>query len=543
MQRVFSNTKRDRSHPLITTKLRALLGGLVGVSLLMGMRYVTLPSGSESSQDVYYHAMMADLGPSVYMNNSFPSLTLSCWRTHFSDKELSFHLFLTGIRRLKRFLHYSIEPPFHFEYLFFAGVLIFSFVAVLVHFKVRHVYLYTIAFATMAPFLTIRLELLRPHLLAMAIILVSCVFFDAVRSWRRIWIPLVFGFIMAWSYSNPHFILLSAFVFAFRELRVNWRLAFAIPMIVILGIVLGFTIHPQFPNTFINWKIQSIDVMMISIFKNAPVKLGYELCPGNFNFFIEHWLVSILLLFNFLFTACFFSRKCSLKGYAFMRLWKNLSDFESLALAFTVASFIAAAGIVAAVRAVEYAVPFLLIATGLNVRLFRAAFHEDMSISCGKWFLRCVVLIVLSTGCFGVFNYSRRMSHQYLVPPLQFADWLSKSDIPQYSVIGNVNWSDFPSLFYVAPNYFYLAGIDPMFAYFAHPEKMSALERFRTGRKLVVPEKLCRITGARYIFVSKRNAKLAIDMYKMGYVAIYQGRDGDLFDLLFSHNYRIKRKK
>ena len=233
--------------------LKIILGAGLGAIFMLGLRIATLSSGEDNSQDVYYHIALADFGPIVYTQKDFPILTMSCWRNTFSDKELTFHFILTGIRRAKRLMNLDMQPPFNSEYAIFVAMLMVSFVLVLSHYKVKHISLYVLALVCLSPFLMTRLPLLRPHLLAMTLIFFSCLFFDYVRSWRRLWIPVVFGFVMAWSYSNPHFILLSAAVFSIVALRKDWRLAVAIPMTALLGIVLGFTLHPQFPNTFINW--------------------------------------------------------------------------------------------------------------------------------------------------------------------------------------------------------------------------------------------------------------------------------------------------
>ena len=494
---------------------------IVAVVFLIIMRLTTLAPGCDNSHDSFYHVTMADLGPSFYMSKKLPSLTLSYWSENYSDKELSFHMLLSGIRKTMDLLGQPTGAPFHFEYILFACLLIMSFVLVARHFKIEKIYLYAMALVVIAPFFTTRLVLLRPHLLALSIVLLSCILFDIIDKWQKIWIPFLLGFIMAWSYSNPHFILLPAVAFALIRIKGNWKLAMAIPASTILGIIIGFTLHPQFPNTFINWKIQCIDVMMISLNRASPVKLGYELCPGNFNFFVEHWMLFILLIFNSGLLLCYIKSR-------------KLINTDKRLIAMYLMSLISYLGIFVAVRAVEYAVPFALLATGMLVHEYNI--HQTLKLSkkVKRAFFATAVVLVLIVLSAGGINYYKRARHLKTKPFMHFSEWLSKSKIPPGSIIGNINWSDFPLLFYAAPNYRYLAGVDPMFAYFKTPAKMKEIELFRTGRKFLDPDQLYNATGTRFIFVSYYNRKLAGDMFKKGYVSVYQGEDGNLFDLKLS---------
>lgn len=508
---------------------------LLGVSLLLGLRLATLRPDEENSMDAFYHAAMADLGPSVYTSKKFPTLTMSAWRWRFSDKELTFHLILSVERRFSRWLGLPTAPPFNLEYLPFAFFLVGTFVLALSHFKIDNMPIYVLAFVGLAPFLITRLPMLRPHIPAMSLVLLACVCFDGIRDFRHLWIPALFGFVMSWSYSNPHFILLPAFIYALRAMRSNWRFALAIPVAAIAGIVFGLTLHPQFPNTFLNWKIQCVDVVLASFSNSLPVKLGYEIAPGNLNFLLSHWVFAVLAAFNvssaaFILISTWKRNKVS--GFPF----SELSDEEALTVAFSIASLLSFVGLFLAIRAVEYAVPISLIATGMNLRQLNLSGFWKRDFLKSAFIQVCLVVLVSCLALFNLSRYCRAARKVPVRPARKFSRWLSHSGIPRFSVIGNLNWSDFPILFYASPDYRYLAGVDPMFAYSAHPNRMLALELFRTGAQALTPPQLYQVTKARFVFVSKRNARLAADMYKLGFVAVYQGRDGDLFDLTLSQS-------
>jgi hypothetical protein len=110
-----------------------------------------------------------------------------------------------------------------------------------------------------------------------------------------------------------------------------------------------------------------------------------------------------------------------------------------------------------------------------------------------------------------------------------FTRWTRTVGLPVGTVIGNLNWSDFPVLLYSAPQFRYLHGLDPMFGMAAFPERVRALERFRLGRQLLPPAELRAVIGTPFAYVSPRNWALARDMAAAGFVIVYQGDDGWLF--------------
>ena len=54
---------------------------------------------------------------------------------------------------------------------------------------------------------------------------------------------------------------------------------------------MGFLIHPQVPNTFINWKIQCIDVPLFMLQENPPLSLGQEMVLRPYRLFGKDFLL------------------------------------------------------------------------------------------------------------------------------------------------------------------------------------------------------------------------------------------------------------
>jgi len=199
-------------------------------------------------------------------------------------------------------------------------------------------------------------------------------------------------------------------------------------------------------------------------------------------------------------------------------------------------AFVAFSAVILNVRFLEYACPFALLATGAGISAicrYPTGFSRPITIifSRGRGMVLILALLAFAgTYCLIYFLQDERIFHK--VKPLEdLTEWTQKADIPMGTVIGNVNWSDFPVLLYSAPQFRYLLGIEPMFGYAAFRERLTRLERFRMGKIRLTPKELKELVGTSLIYVSPRNWELARDMANAGYGIIYQGTDGWVFNL------------
>ena len=165
---------------------------------------------SEIENDGYYHAMMADLFPEVCTARTFPYLTMSVWKDRFYDKELLYHAALSAVRRYSQALGLSLAPPFHVPALTFSLLVIASFVVAAGSWKIPRLPLFTILLVAVSPAFTYHLLMLRPHNLAIALMLLYCWQILRIKDARRLWGPAIFGFLFAYAYSNPHVVLAPA---------------------------------------------------------------------------------------------------------------------------------------------------------------------------------------------------------------------------------------------------------------------------------------------------------------------------------------------
>ena len=472
---------------------------------------------AENSVDCYYHIAMADFGPSLFMQKNFSYLTMSAWSEAFSDKEILFHLILSGLREYQQLLKISLESPFNFPSIFFIALMLTAFVYCANYFKIKNLLYFSLLLIFISPFFTNRILMLRPHVLSITFMLLVPPLIDSIKSIRSSGKLFVFAALVAWGYSNPHFILLPVIAFSMVKWKKNPKLSLLLPLIALLGIVFGYTLHPQCPNTFLNWKIQCIDVVCQALQTSRVVAIGSEFSRPSFWWLFSNLFPYIFVLISFFLLIYLYTKKS-------LSFFSNLTAIAFVAITFTFLTFLG-------IRAMEYAVPFILLLLGFILKEYKSKNiklpYIGNSLIIAKY---AKVLIILLSISFLVFQTEVIRKRAVIEPLDDFAEWSKKSNIPKDTVIANLIWSDFPFLIYSTPQYRYLTGMDPMFSYALYPEKMKKLENLRLGKIRLTPKELSEVVSAKYAFVRKPYG-LGAKLVKRGYPVLYDGRDGWLFQL------------
>lgn len=493
--------------------LQIIMAVLLPLIFLAILRCSTLSSG-EPCVDAYYHIALADTGPSFFMGRVFPHMTMSTWENNFSDKELVYHLILSGLRSWSGFLGFSTEAPFNFPTLFFACILLCAFVYTVFKFQIKHIWLYSLLLVCISPGFTSRILMLRPHLLGITLFIMAAYLSSKVKKVNEAYSLFILGFIAAWSYSNPHFILVPILAFAFFTFTGSKKLALAMPSIATVGIFAGLLIHPQFPNTFLSLEI-CINILFETLKTDKFIYTGDELKSISLSWIKENIIFILLFSFNIL-------------SFSLILTKNKLKNIPVPLKSVFLISLITCAGTILSARTIEYACPFTIITTGLIITEMQV--HND-AYAFRKKAIYLIALMILSGLIYTSILYFNAFRNRTFNVPVKFAKWIEKSNIPAGTVIANLCWSDFPALYYALPQYRYLVGLDPMFAYKKNPEAIKKLESFRTGGSRMSPAELAALTKARFAYVSVHGWQLARDMHKAGYRLIYQDEESYFFIL------------
>ena len=185
---------------------------LIAFCFMVILRLVFTVNG-ENDVDPFYHVRIAMEGWSVYTAQTFPTMTLSTWSECFADKELLFHILLSGVQNAVLALGLP-DFPFHVPNLFFLFLILLAFACAGIRYRVRGLWVLIPFLFCLCGVFTFRAMMLRPHLLSIALMLLSCAVYPSIRTLRDAWIAVLLGIVFVWGYSNPHFLLFSAGAFS-----------------------------------------------------------------------------------------------------------------------------------------------------------------------------------------------------------------------------------------------------------------------------------------------------------------------------------------
>ena len=426
---------------------------------------ILMMNGGEISIDGFYHAGMGKLGPGVFTAKQFPWTDLAIWKTTFADKELLYHFILWLIFRFQEMLGFSTGVPFHFAASVFLALVCGAWVYALKAYKVPFSLMCAggLLLPFSAPNWTYRLVMLRPHVLSLAFILFIIGFMARKMSFK--WRCIVVGvtsFLYCWSYSNPHFIVLPVLFFSLFQFRNEGKKVLLLPLLSFVSVMLGLILHPQMPNTFKIWKLQSWDAMFAPMLASMQSARPSEMLPPGLI-----WLSTIvpLLLLGF-YTLYLLIRRIERGGWKFV---------EPCVYALALLAFGFLGGTFLVMRSIEYGGPLTVL---LFLILIWQAWRDGLPPLQGGGSVRRVMLpVLLVTILISVFSMvlavvDGRKGVRY--PPEKMAAWM-KENLYKGEVVVNLDWSDFAQLFYASPDQYYLWGLDPVFAQYANPRKVKML--------------------------------------------------------------------
>ncbi len=497
--------------------IRAAAAAALPLAIVAVCRFTSIPPQSENAFDSFYHVAMADGFPARCLSRTFPYTTMSIWEQHFYDKELLFHAGIAAVRSLSRAIGMSAAPPFHLPALAFVGAFFWVFNLVSIRRRLPLTIVWTALLVILSPALFDRLGVLRPHLLGMTMMVAGSHILASISRSTQLWQAAALGYVMVFSYSQPHFVLIPAIIAALHWAAAHrTRFGVQIVMLTVFGLVAGMIIHPQFPNTVMLWKIQCVDVVAGIISGETTVALGQELAAPSPGWLMQNGLVFILAVLNFVLMY-------QTGGYRILyRCSRDTVIFTGTQAVFT-------AGLFLSMRCIEYAAPFGILALGAIVRdrLTKMAVRSPRTTKIQRRMVASGVVVALAIAAT---YYTSSHYRRGAVTIGSFGNWAGQN-IPPGTKIANPYWSDFPMLFYSGVRYRYSWGLDPMFGYRRDPEAASKMALFANGKWTPSVDEMRHVTGARYMFISSYGKPRVDALPWAGARCVYHGSDGWLFDL------------
>ncbi len=502
-------SKAKRFSKRLLVYLALVLAVLSPSLAVLEFRHLLLP-GAENTNDAYYHIAMADQGPAYCMARQFPSLTLSIWRDRFADNTLLWHLYLWAVRHLERLCGSDMAPSFQFAA--FSGCLLafggFVFAARRMAAPAGAIFFGAFFMTLLCANGLYRLMMVRPILLSIGLLLFSCGLYAKGGLRFKLLAAFLISFIYAWSYSNPHFIVIPAGAFGVALLWEFGPGALLLPLVSLGGVVAGLTFHPQFPNTFILWKAQCLDPIILPMLGASPTGKTPEMCAPD-----TLWLLLAIPFAALLYGELVLLLKWGREGVA--RIPAHVKALALLTLFFSLCCLLAS-------RSIEYACPFACL---LGVVLAAKFLPETlMPLKKAGAFAALALALLCALDYLAL---SRADMHPGWRACPKLAAWL-RANVPAGTPVANLSFGEFQILFQAAPEYKYAWGLEPMFTYALSPEASKGMVDVFAKVPLDA-DSLRRLSGAD-ICASVLPFYKEL-MSRSGWRLLYDGPDGCVFSL------------
>ena len=499
-----------------------LASALICFALLIFLRCSNIYQGADYGVDVYYHIKAGDLFPFFATTKTFPWAEMSIWNTNFYDKEMGFHFLIYLFRHIGSLLGFSSEAPFNFISFCFSGLflLIFSIWGYVKCRKTAFIIAPLLIF--ISPTFIQKLIIIRPAILSITLFSITIFILISESSFKR---KLFYIFIMGWlytiCYSVPHVILIPLFVYFVSKLfseNIKDNIRYILfPCFGLIGIFIGLTLHPQFPNTYLNWYIQGFQVVLKMFgLSSSEVGLGVGMLAPSENVIRQNMLIFILLLINI------------------VLFWAGKKDEKKIFL--VLLQFVTGIGFIFSKRFIEYAVPAEIICFVLLVSIETRSTEEHFIVSfysnIKTLLIGCVLLIMVMLPITN--NILKKLI--IISPCYEFAEW-QKDNLPEKTYVGLLNWGDFPRLFYTAPELTYSMALDPMFSYYVYPERVNFIEQFRLGyNQKLTPAELAEAFGTNLLYAPKYYQAAVMYLLEKGAKVVYYDKEGCLLKLTNTNN-------
>ena len=458
-----------KTHAVDGRQRPALVAGLtwaIGVTLVL--LWLRSAHWWLSGDDAYYHIRVAAelRAHGVFYFDRLDWTRLSVFSDGWGDKEFLFHVFLMpfagGDLLSGAKLALSILNGVSAGVLAWIGVL----------YAGRTGWLVPLLALAMTTALAVRLDQLRPHNLALILLLFIAIA-AATRSWY--WL-LLLGALFALSYTAWHLpvglcaLAFVAFLVLRRERR--WELLWA----PVIGTAAGILLHPGFPDNTRIWWIQNVQFFLA---KNS-LNVGTEIygSGGVAVFALNHW------------------RGAAVIALGTLLIWpwrrhERATDQEITVGVFAATSMALYAG---AMRFAEYAIPFLslyLVILSSRVRVAAPSYPRRLAVLAAALVIGAITSIRNAATVVRV-NHAR---YGFATP----ADIERFGETLPYGATVASTWDFTPFYYFAAPQASFLNVLDPVYQWIRYPEAHDQIERTFAGDVVDVPGALMGSMHSEYI--------------------------------------------
>lgn len=250
------------------------------------------------------------------------------------------------------------------------------------------------------------------------------------------------------------------------------------------GAVAGAVISPYFPGNLILWWVQNIRVLGLAWTGPEEMGMGLEIRAG---------LSSQLLTYNL---GAFLA--LGLAVYLLARRQGRPSP-ESMTLLVISGGFLLLS--MMSRRFIEFWTPFTVLLAGVAAR---DTLREKEGRQAGRPFLKAALTAGAAVILGALLSHNARSAREIIredpgATYREAADWLSRNVEPGEKIF-HLDWDDFPQLFFFAPQFRYLVGLDPAFMYVTSPRRWRLWQETTHGETEDLYGRVRHDFGSRWVF-------------------------------------------
>ena len=401
--------------------------------------------------DGYLHIRMAEFLKEFGPRYDFHWARYSTFNERFSDKDFLFHSFLIPFTFFKNiFFGAKLGAAT------FASLLLLVFALMLNKYSNKLIFpFFILAFFFSDMFLQ---AISRPRPISLVILVSLLAMHFMIQKKHR----MIFAIALLYSLghiTSPLIILYALIVETVRYLDKKEFYAKTI-LAAFLGVLLGFIVHPNVPNNFIVFYLNSILVPLYTI-KTGVLELGAEFFPLNTRQFLLNYPVIVIGVISIIYIAV--SKRSKTKFHT--------NVFLALSAFFFVLSFICRRYL-----GHGYLIMLLAFASYVSDAL------PDLKITTKKAAILIFPLLLLIT-----FNSYKNVRYNALVSNVvnthyeQAGKWMD-ANIPEGELIFHANWSDSQYFIGLNPKNDYFVTLDPVYMHNWNPKLYKLYRDVSFGR-------------------------------------------------------------
>ena len=408
--------------------------------------------------DPYYHIKFAYVTRHQGIIHNFHWARFSWWHEHFFDKEFIYHLYLS------MFTFGDLIQGAKWATVVMGTAIFTAYFLVLRENGVRYRWLWWLLLGSSGGYLLFRVNVTRPQTLSIFLLIVGLHFLINERHWIVGLLSLVYSLSYTGHYQYVGLAFIFLVVVRLKDHRWSWKPA----VWALVGMLLGWLIHPNFPNNIQGFFVQNVLVIFHQLHKTVDLHMGGELNSMTARSLINVNPATLIPLWLGILVAI-------VRPFATNTRTLFLFVASTIYLVLTLNTK----------RFAEYWIPV----TGL----FNAFYYSSMpeSLTLGSWWKNrrwafYAMSAVLILGIPFLAYQSHKDTYRQLdrcgeSTYMPSARWLAKH-VPSGAGVLTCDWDDAPYLFFESTEHDYTVFLDPTFMYFWNPDMWHRWDRLTHGK-------------------------------------------------------------